>query len=384
MSQSRTPEQGVTAVICAAGKGTRAGFSKNKLLMKTRGYPVLLKTVEAFALPEITEILVVVNESDEKEISELCKAFENVRIVLGGETRPQTVFNALKETKTEIVLVHDGARPFVTKENILGCIESVKTHGSGIVCIPAVDTVAVIDSGKIVSVPDRNTLSSVQTPQGFYTKDILYAYERAMQSGKTYTDESSVYLDYIGTPHVCDGSRKNVKLTYAEDFEETPAFRVGFGVDTHAFGKEQNFVVLCGVQVPSDSGFIAHSDGDVAVHAVMDALLSAAGLNDIGHYFPDTDERYRGANSMDLLAEVVSLINARGYKAHNLSVAIQAEKPRLKNYIEQMKASLASALSLTVGDVGVTAGTNEKLGYVGEGKGVTVYAYASLTRANNK
>ena len=155
MSENGKFQQGVTAVICAAGKGTRAGFSKNKLLMKTRGYPVLLKTVEAFSLPEISEILVVVNESDEKEISELCKAFKTVRIVLGGETRPQTVFNALKETKTDIVLVHDGARPYVTKENILGCIESVKTHGSGIVCIPAVDTVAVIDSGKIISDRER-------------------------------------------------------------------------------------------------------------------------------------------------------------------------------------------------------------------------------------
>ncbi|MBQ4268534.1 MAG: 2-C-methyl-D-erythritol 2,4-cyclodiphosphate synthase [Clostridia bacterium] len=374
----------VTAVICAAGKGTRAGFTRNKLLIKTHGYPTLLKTVEAFDIPEIKEILVAVNECDLQEMQELCANFSKVRFVLGGETRPQTVFNALIETKTDVVLVHDGARPNVSKNVILACIESVKEHGSGIACIQTVDTVAVTDGERIISVPDRSALRAVQTPQGFFTRDILEAYKKAMESGKTYTDESSVYLDYIGAPRISEGARENVKFTYAEDFQAAGAIRVGFGVDTHAFGKEQNYVTLCGVKIPSDSGFIAHSDGDVALHAAMDALLSAAGLNDIGHYFPDTDAAFKDANSMDLLRQVIDLIQSHGYAVLNISIAIQAEKPRLKNYIETMKNTLANALDVPPSAVGITAGTNEKLGYVGEGKGVTVYAYVSLTTLSAK
>ena len=149
-------------------------------------------------------------------------------------------------------------------------------------------------------------------------------------------------------------------------------------MDTHAFGKEQNYIVLCGEQIPSESGLIAHSDGDVAVHAVMDALLSAVGKKDIGHYFPDTDERWKNADSMQMLAQVVAMICADGYAVQNVSVAIQAEKPRLKKYIDNMKANLATVLGVELSAVGITAGTNEKLGYVGEGKGITVYAQALL------
>ena len=151
-------------------------------------------------------------------------------------------------------------------------------------------------------------------------------------------------------------------------------------MDTHAFGKAQDYIVLAGVKIPSQSGLIAHSDGDVAIHALMDALLSAAGLKDIGHYFPDSDEKYKGARSMDLLHKVLQLIAEQGFAPQNVSIAIQAEKPRLSPYIDEMKNSLASALSLDPTAVGITAGTNEGLGYVGEGKGITVYAYIMLSQ----
>lgn len=383
----------VTAIVCAAGKGLRAGFEKNKLLVDLQGEPVLLKTLSAFDLEEIDEIIVAVSANDKEEIGALCAQIPRTRIVLGGDTRTQTVQNALKEVKTELVLIHDGARPFVTKKQILGCIDSVKKFGSGICCTPVVDTVAQTDGERIRSVPNRESLRAVQTPQGFFTAELLTAYKQAEQNGETYTDDSSVYLHYIGAPRLCDGSPDNKKLTYAADFAadrtdshptdrptDRPADRVGFGVDTHAFGKEQKFITLCGVNVPADSGLIAHSDGDVALHALMDALLSAAGLKDIGHYFPDTDERFRGANSMDLLAQVKGLLSGKGYAVKNASIAIQAEKPRLAKYIDEMKKKVAAALSIDENAVGITAGTNEKLGYVGEGKGITVYATSLLLR----
>lgn len=372
--------QSVGVIICAAGKGSRAGFEKNKLLVPFGDSTVLEKTVSAFDFPAIDEILVTVSACDEKEISAKFAQLPQVKTVLGGETRTQSVYNALKACTADIVLIHDGARPYVTREIIEGCIHSVKTAGSGICAVECRDTVAAVKDGKITNVPCRDTLRQIQTPQGFFRENILYAYERAFESEKTgYTDDSSVFADYCGLPRICAGARDNIKVTYAEDFCEQAA-RCGFGVDTHAFGKPQDYIVLAGVKIPSASGLIAHSDGDVLVHAVMDALLSAAGLKDIGHYFPDTDEKWKGASSMQMLSQVFDLLKAQGYAVKNLSVAIQAEKPRLAKYIDEMKNSLSSALKIDPTCIGISAGTNEGLGYVGEGKGITVNAYVLLKK----
>ena len=371
-----TPTIGV--IVCAAGKGTRAGFEKNKLLIPFEGSTVLEKTLSVFNYPAIDEIIVTSSETDFAEISLLCEKMENAKVVLGGETRTQSVYNALKVATTDIVLIHDGARPFVTRKVIEGCIACVQENGSGICAIECRDTVAVVADGKIITVPNRKNLRQMQTPQGFYREKILSAYEMAMQdNSSSFTDDSSVFARYCEEPYVCEGDSKNVKITYAEDFTNNVA-RCGFGVDTHAFGKPQDYIVLAGVKIPSDSGLIAHSDGDVLVHAVMDALLSAAGLKDIGHYFPDTDEKWKGASSMGMLEQVVSLIESEGYGVKNISVAIQAEKPRMKKYIDEMKSALAKALKIDETAVGISAGTNEGLGYVGEGKGITVNAYALL------
>lgn len=368
----------VCAVICAAGKGLRAGFEKNKLLIPFMGSTVLEKTLSAFNFPAIDEIVVTASETDLAEITALCEKFERTSVVLGGEDRSHSVYNALKAATSDIVLIHDGARPFVTRESIEGCIQSVKTYGSGICAIECRDTVAVVKEGKIVAVPARDSLRQIQTPQGFYRENITYAYERAFESGKSgYTDDSSVFADYCGAPRLCAGARDNIKMTYKEDFADNAA-RCGFGVDTHAFGKEQDYIVLAGVKIPSHSGLIAHSDGDVLIHAVMDALLSAAGLKDIGHYFPDTDGKWKNADSMKMLESVVALIAEQGYAVKNLSVSIQAEKPRLAKYVDEIKNNLSRVLKLDPTAIGVAAGTNEGLGYVGEGKGITVNAYALL------
>ncbi len=367
----------VCAVVCAAGKGARAGFEKNKLLVPFMGATPLEKTLAAFDFPAVDEILVTASKEDYAEISALCRQFSNARAVLGGATRTQSVYNALKETAADIVLIHDGARPFVTRTLIEGCLQSVRSVGSGICAVECRDTVAKIQGDRIIDVPAREGLRLIQTPQGFFRENILAAYERAFEEGREgFTDDSSLFAAFCGQPRLCKGDAQNVKLTYASDFAAVA--RCGFGVDTHAFGKAQDYILLAGVKIPSQSGLIAHSDGDVLVHAVMDALLSAAGLKDIGHYFPDTDEKWKGANSMAMLKEVLALIGAQGYAVANLSVAIQAERPRLAAYIDQMKNSLAGALHIDPTCVGISAGTNEGLGYVGEGKGITVNAYVLL------
>ena len=367
----------VTAIICAAGKGARAGFEQNKLLIPYGDSTVLEKTLTAFDFPAIDELIVTASETDIDQITALCAPFARTRVVLGGADRSHSVYNALKSATAEIVLIHDGARPFITRQAIEGCIESVKTYGSGICAVECRDTIAVEKDGNIIDVPPRATLRQIQTPQGFYREKILHAYEQAfVQDTPSYTDDSSVYAAFCGAPHLCPGDRENVKMTYAEDF--TKIARCGFGVDTHAFGKPQDYIVLAGVKVPSQSGLIAHSDGDVLVHAVMDAMLSAVGLKDIGHYFPDTDEQWKGASSMKMLEMVTALLAEQGFAVQNLSVAIQAERPRLAKYIDEMKTALSGVLKIDQTRIGISAGTNEGLGYVGEGKGITVNAFVLL------
>lgn len=371
----------VCALICAGGKGMRAGFNKNKLLKDVLGIPVLERTIAAFAAAGISEIVVAAAREDFPEIAPLCRKY-GATLCEGGATRFLSVYSGLqqaKKAKSEIVLIHDGARPFVSAETVAACIQSVKTYKSGVCAVPATDTLAAAnENGEIESYPVRAKTYRIQTPQGFYLAEIRAAYEQAIQNGETdFTDDSSVYAKYIRAPKLCAGEEKNIKLTYAEDFRKAFA-RVGIGVDTHAFGRAQNYIVLGGVQVPSESGLIAHSDGDVLCHAVMDALLSAAGLKDIGHYFPDTSAEWENADSMKMLAKVLSLVRGQGFRPVNLSAAIQAEKPRLAKYIGAIKKSLASALNLPESAVGISAGTNEKLGYIGEGKGITANAAVLL------
>jgi len=363
----------ITAILCAAGNGTRAGLKTNKILAEYNGLPVLCYSLCAFA--EIAdEILVVCRAEDEATIQKLITPYPNARTVLGGETRTQSVYFALNEAKGDVVLVHDAARPFVTQKIINGCIESVKQFGSGVCAVPAVNTVAIVKDGTIDRSPDRKTVYELQTPQGFYKDKLLECYEKAFEQDAEdeFTDDSGIYARFATPAKICEGDRRNKKLTFPEDF--LPAERVGFGIDTHAFGAPKDFIVLAGVKIPSDRELTAHSDGDVLVHAVMDALLSAAGLRDIGYYFPDTDEKYRGADSMELLGEVLRMTG----KPKNVSVSVLAETPRLSPYIEKMKNHLAAALNLPASAVGIAAGTNEKLGYVGEKKGITVYATVML------
>jgi 2-C-methyl-D-erythritol 4-phosphate cytidylyltransferase/2-C-methyl-D-erythritol 2,4-cyclodiphosphate synthase len=400
-----------SVIICAAGKGQRAGFGKNKLLHPLHGAPALYATLEKFAIPAIGETVVTSSKEDYEEISALCAPF-GATVVLGGETRTESVFNALQAVTGDIVLIHDGARPYVTTQLIEGCIASVKQFRSGICAVAVTDTIAATNGGKICEVPPRSSLCAIQTPQGFYTRDIKSAYEKAMQTDEIFTDDSSVYRRFVAQPHLCEGDIANKKLTYSSDFsEDFPSIcpqtstineqkspkitqnlpkttqeipqtaqnlRIGFGVDVHAFGKNIPYVTLAGVQIPCDCGLIAHSDGDVLVHAVMDALLSAASLADIGHYFPDTDDKWKDACSIEMLKEVVNLVAAQGFAPQQVSVSVQAEKPRLAKHIEGMKANLASVLQISTQNIAVAAGTCEHLGFVGKGLGIAAYCVCTL------
>lgn len=373
----------VSAIICAAGKGERAGFGKNKLLAPLFGAPALYHTLKKFAIEEINEVVVTSSKQDFEEISALCAPF-GFRAILGGQTRTESVKNALKEVSGDIVLIHDGARPFVEKELIFNCIDCVKKFGSAVAAIKSTDTTVGVVLGEIHERLDRDSLYRVQTPQGFFTEDIRRAYELAGE--KVYTDDSAIYGEFIAPPRIIDGNESNIKLTYKNDFpREYPAIsafegqKIGFGVDTHAFGKG-NRVTLAGVKIACNNSLVAHSDGDVIIHAVMDAYLSAAGLKDIGHYFPDTDKKYAGADSANLLERIIETVKTQGYAGCNLSITVQAEKPRLSSYIDEMKENLSRICSLPKECVAIAAGTCEHLGFVGEGLGITAYAAVLLKK----
>lgn len=374
----------ISAVVPAAGAGARAGFSKNKLLTFFRGEPVLYRTVSALSACEsIGEIVIAAAKRDIAEISAMFEKFANVRAVCGGDTRTQSVLFALRACDSpDYVLIHDGARPFVTQKILNDCIETVRAHGSAVCALPVTDTIALCAEEKIGSIPDRSALYALQTPQAFSYAEILAAYEKI--GGETFTDDSGVYAKFVAPPQIFAGDVQNKKLTFREDFlsDPLPAPRVGVGIDTHAFGRAQDHIVLGGARIPSESGLIAHSDGDVLVHAVMDALLSAAALPDIGHFFPDTDPAFADADSLRLLERVRDLLSEKGFAPRNVSAAIQAERPRLQKYIFSMRENIARALRISPDDVGLSAGTNEGLGYVGEGKGITATAYVSLTETH--
>lgn len=374
----------IYVILPAAGSGSRAGFEQNKILRKIGGRRVLERTLSAFAaLPEIEKIAVCVSEKDREEIRSLLSPFPQAVLTAGGETRTQSVKNALEsfaQDAPDYVLIHDAARPFVSEKIIRDCISTVRSFGSAVCALPCTDTLVRTQSGMICETLDRESTCTVQTPQGFSYPELLSAY-RKIKETDSFTDDSGVYSKYVAPPRLFWGEPSNRKLTFREDFA-VQELRTGVGIDTHAFGKKSDHIVLGGVCVPAESGLIAHSDGDVLCHAVMDALLSAAGLADIGHYFPDTDPQYKDADSLILLGKVRAILEVHGFTVGNVSAAIIAEAPKLAPHIQKMKQNIADVLQISECAVGISAGTNEGLGYLGRGEGITVTANA-LLRTNS-
>ena len=373
----------IFAVLPAAGCGSRTGLEKNKILHPVGGIPILRRTVDAFYRHEaITKIVLAVNPAEKEEIrSMLAQYREKILFAEGGNTRTESVKNALERIAAQdpipdYVLIHDAARPFVTKKILDDCIATVLSHGSAVCALPCTDTLVCAEFGMITRQYDRSTAYTLQTPQGFSFSDLLLAY-RNVSPEQNFTDDSGVYAKYIAPPFLFQGDPCNRKITFSEDFRMNE-YRTGIGIDTHAFGSDKNYILLGGVKIPSERGLVAHSDGDVLVHAVMDALLSAAGLRDIGCYFPDTDPAYQDADSLALLEKVAALLSEKGYTVTNISAAIVAERPKLAPHIDAMKKNIAAALNLAADQIGISAGTNEKLGFLGRGEGITVTANALL------
>lgn len=372
--------ENVSVIIAAAGSGVRAKTARNKVFETINGVPCLLKTYNAFSSCGIKDIIIAAKSGEEDKIKNLLPA---AKVITGGTTRTQSIKNALSVTAGKIVLIHDGARPFVSQKTIENCIEGAKEYGSAIATIPTRDTILKNTNGisDSVSYLGKEGLYQVQTPQAFITEEIKRAY--AAFPDKTFNDDGEVYYAFYGKLHLVEGDGENRKLTYPEDFKIAPSVYGLFGVgfDCHRL-VENRKLILGGIEIAHEKGLLGHSDADVLTHAVMDAILSAAALRDIGYWFPDNDERYKDANSINLLREVLKMITKANLKVQSVSAVIMAEKPKLKKHIPAITENLAKELSVKENKVGITATTLEGLGFVGREEGICVHATAVLIPIN--
>lgn len=370
------------AIIVAAGTGTRAGQAIPKQYVRWRGKPVLRHSAQAL-LAAGAEPLVVAIAPDATDMArEALAGLDSIVLVDGGDTRRASVsagLEALALDPPERVLIHDAARPTLPQPVIDRVLAALDTHPGAIPALPVVDTIARKKDGVMTGQEDRTTLARVQTPQGFVFDAILSAH-RAWDSASEPTDDAQVMRANGGEVAVVEGSTKLAKLTFAEDFAMQAApVRTGTGFDVHQLVEGEE-LWLGGVQIAHDKGLSGHSDADVALHALVDAILGAIGNGDIGTHFPPSDERWRGAESGQFLAHAVSLAAEAGYRVGNLDLTIICEAPKIGPHKDAMREKIAELAGVQVDAVSVKATTTEKLGFTGRGEGIAAQAAATLIR----
>ncbi|MBQ0018663.1 MAG: 2-C-methyl-D-erythritol 2,4-cyclodiphosphate synthase [Clostridiales bacterium] len=393
----------IYALIVAAGKGSRMNADIPKQLMHYDGKTVLETVTRQFYEHEKIDAVVVVSPQDGSldniydEILTPITAESGKCILMcnGGDERYESVLNGLDlicgdaeyrgvSAEDTIVLIHDAARPGVDAEIINRNIDAAEKYRAVVTAIPSVDSVRIADIA-LKEVPEypiikstvveRRNVFCVQTPQTFRLSDILSAYAKAERDGYYGTDDASV-AEYSGIDvAIVEGSRANFKITTQEDISMT--VRTGMGYDVHKLVPDRD-LILCGTPVPYEKGLLGHSDADVATHALMDALLGAAGLGDIGRHFPDTDDKYKGANSLSLLEEVRELLS--DCRINNVDITIIAQEPKLAPYNRQMTENIAGALGIDISSVNVKATTTEGLGFTGNKDGIAAIACCAIEK----
>lgn len=408
------------AVIVAAGKGSRMGTRESKQFLKLGGLPVLVHTLKAFqAIGDVDEIVLVVGEAD----VERCRSYaaqygiDKLRtVVAGGAERQASVALGLEAVGAgaEWVLVHDGVRPLIAGEDAARCLARARAHGAAVLAVPVKDTIKQADgAGRIAAAPDRKSLWAMQTPQAFRLALLKEAHVRAAEERFLGTDEASL-VERLGHPvYIVEGNYRNLKITTPEDLAVAELFlaeraaaaadapgrapgsrperreekrlsergdnmiRIGQGFDVHQL-TEGRPCIIGGVTIPFEKGLLGHSDADVLLHAVSDAILGALALGDIGKHFPDTDSAYKDADSVKLLEHVWKLAREAGYRLGNLDATIIAQRPKMAPYIPEMVRVLAASLEAEEGQINVKATTTEKLGFAGREEGIAAQAVVCL------
>ena len=377
------------AVIVAAGSATRMQ-GIDKMLVPLAGVPVVLRSVRALAASDCIDSLVIVTRTECMEtLRTLCaEVSKPVTVVAGGASRPESVFAGLAALPegTELAAIHDGARPLVTQAVIAEAVEAAGRCGAAAPAVPVHDTIKQAENGIVRATPERKTLFAVQTPQVFDVKLLKTVLRAAMERGIALTDDCSA-VEAAGKPVVLtQGCEENLKITTPVDLTLAEAIlkrrktmRIGHGYDVHRL-TEGRKLILGGVEIPFERGLDGHSDADVLVHALMDALLGAAGLRDIGVLFPDNDPAYKNISSMLLLDRVMQTLERAGYAVGNVDVTVLAQRPKLKDYIPVMRENLARAMKIPLDCVNIKATTEEGLGFTGSGEGIACHAVCLLER----
>ena len=377
MPQKALPS--VTAIIVAAGASRRMGFDKLSYRLPD-GRTVLETSCALFAAHPAVDELVLVAGGNRPQCEAIAAACPKpCTVVQGGATRADSVRSGLAAAKGQLVAIHDAARPFAGEEIITAALQAAAESGAAAPAVPVKDTIKVADKdGKVVATPDRATLYAVQTPQCFDRALYLRALEAVSgEKASLVTDDCSLF-ELAGLPvTLTAGDYANLKITTKEDLQKEKTMRIGHGYDVHRLVEDRK-LILGGVEVPYEKGLLGHSDADVLLHAVMDAVLGAAALGDIGQHFPDTDPAYKGADSLALTREVAKIIAAHGYKVGNIDATILCQRPKLAPHIPAMRQNIADAFGLPLDAVSVKATTEEHLGFTGEGLGIAAHAVALI------
>ncbi len=373
----------VGVIIAAAGSGTRMGGEDNKVLLPLDGKPVLEHSLECFSsMDEVSELIVVTRDCDQEAINKLVKervSHKKTRVVLGGAQRQDSVYLGLKALAldTEWVIIHDGARPYITPNLVRKGLKGVYEHQAVGIAVPVKDTIKKVRNGLVIETPPRSELWAMQTPQIFAYDLVLEAHDKAKEDGIIATDDCAL-LEALGHPvYIVEGDYSNIKITTPEDLPRSQTFLVGFGYDVHRLVVDKP-LILGGVEIPYDKGLLGHSDADVVTHGVMDALLGAMGKGDIGELFPDTDPKFKGMCSIILLEHVLTILRQEKLRVHNLDITIMAQRPKLGPWKDAIKTKLAQVMQISEEQINIKATTTEGLGFVGREEGIATQVVVSL------
>ena len=384
------PER-TAAILVAAGRGLRAGTGGPKQYRTIGGQTVIFRAMEPFCRhPGIFAVQPVVNPDDAAMFNEAVSQLRHEPPAKGGATRQGSVhagLEALASQNPEVVLIHDAARPFVSAALISRAINAADRTGAAIPAIPVADTVKLVgETGNVEATPERARLRIAQTPQAFRFDMILEAHRRAAREGRSDFTDDAALAEWAGlTVATFEGDPANMKLTTPEDFVREEArlgatlgdVRMGSGYDVHAFG-EGDHLMICGVRVPHSRGFLAHSDGDVGLHALVDAILGALADGDIGSHFPPSDPQWKGAASDKFLQYAVDRVALRGGRIAHLDVTLVCERPKIGPYRDAMRGRIAEITGLSLSRVAVKATTSERLGFTGREEGIAAIASATI------
>lgn len=378
-------------ILLAAGKGLRAGLKQNKMFAQLAGRTPLEYSLRACKKAGCFENAVIVCQECEMQKARRIagRLFPHAIYAVGGVTRQESAYAGLRAlpADADIVAIHDGARCFITPELIVRCVQSCEIYGSGVAGRRCTDTVKTIDAADyFVHTLNRDEIILVETPQVFRRAEIAEAYEAAFRDGFTGTDDAGL-MERIGkSVRLVESREENFKLTIPHDFIrgerqlwESRQMRVGQGYDIHALVPGRR-LILGGVEIPHEKGLLGHSDADALTHALIDALLGAAALGDIGEWFPDTDPAYQGADSMLLLEQVREALEDKFWEILNIDATIFAEKPKLSPYKEGIRQNIAEALNLSLEQVNIKAKTAEKFGAVGGGEAIAAAVSCALRK----